>query len=109
LDISKIEAGKVEINVEAFDLAEVLDQVVSTIQPLATKNRNKLEIKSDESIMMVSDRTKICQVLVNVASNACKFTEDGTVSISVGCGTNEKGEFVQISVSDNGIGIPPEV
>ena len=63
LDLSKIEAGKVQVHVDAFDLLEVLEEVVSTVQPLADKNNNALRIVCDESIRMLSDRTKTCQVL----------------------------------------------
>jgi signal transduction histidine kinase len=109
LDLSKIEAGKVQIHVESFDFLEVLDEVVNAIQPLAKKNRNTLAITTGESIPMMSDRTKICQVLINIASNACKFTEAGIVSIAVSRQSGKQGDFVQIRISDNGIGMEPEL
>src|SRR5262249_23475771 len=109
LDLSKIEAGKVQIHVESFDFLEVLDEVVNAIQPLAKKNRNTLAITTGESIPMMSDRTKICQVLINIASNACKFTEAGIVSIAVSRRSGKQGDFVQIRISDNGIGMEPEL
>jgi signal transduction histidine kinase len=108
LDISKIEAGKVEIHRESFDLASVLTEVETSIQPLARKNRNTLINACDESIYMVSDRSKICQILVNVVGNACKFTEAGTVSMDIFRYTDEAGESVQIRVSDTGIGMHPK-
>jgi signal transduction histidine kinase len=109
LDISKIEAGKVVVHVERFDLAEVLHEVTGTVEPLAAKNRNALHVMRCESIPMRSDRTKICQVLLNVLSNACKFTEAGAVSITVRRKNGEDGDCVEIRVADTGIGMEPEL
>jgi signal transduction histidine kinase len=109
LDLSKIEAGKVQINIESFDLAEVLDEVASTIQPLAAKNKNTLKIVGEESIPMLSDRRKICQVLINVSTNACKFTEAGTISLAVSRDAQENEDRVRIHVSDTGIGMEPDL
>ena len=109
LDISKIEAGKVEVHVECFDLAEVLHEVASTVEPLAAKNRNALHVMPCESIPMRSDRTKICQVLINVLTNACKFTEAGAVSLTVCRNNGEEGDCVEIRVEDTGIGMEPEL
>jgi signal transduction histidine kinase len=109
LDISKIEAGKVQIYVEPFDLRDVLREVVSTIQPLAMKNSNTLKIICDESMPMMSDRRKVCQVLINVSSNACKFTEDGTISISASRHRLSQSDFAEIRVADTGIGMEPEL
>ena len=82
LDISKIEAGKIELDIETFHLADVLASSVNTIRPLAEKNRNQLHIVAHPSVTMRSDRTKVCQVLINILSNACKFTIDGHVSLT---------------------------
>jgi signal transduction histidine kinase len=110
LDISKIEAGKAQIYVEPFDLGEVLSEVVTAVQPLAQKNGNELAVYCDESIEMVSDRRKICQVLINIASNACKFTEGGTISLAVNIpSAEEEMNRVHIRISDSGIGMPSEL
>jgi signal transduction histidine kinase len=109
LDISKIEAGKVQIYIEPFDLGDVIREVLSTIQPLAMKNRNTLNVICDQSMPMMSDRRKICQVLINVSSNACKFTENGTISVSVSRQHSIHGDSAKIRVSDTGIGMEAEL
>jgi signal transduction histidine kinase len=105
LDISRIEAGKTKLNIEPFDIADVLQSVVTTIEPLAVKNKDCITVVSFEPVQMVSDRGKISQVLLNILGNACKFTENGTVSVSVRQVKSEQIDFVEISVSDTGIGI----
>ena len=109
LDLSKIEAGRIELHLSSFDLADVLNEISSTIQPLANKNRNRLLIVAEESVPMISDRTKLCQVLINVSSNACKFTEAGTIALKVRRQTGDGGDFVLIEILDTGIGIEPEL
>ncbi len=109
LDLSKIEAGKIEVQIEDFDLAEILDEVVTTVQPLAMKNRNTIKVTSYQSIHMLSDRRKISQVLMNVASNACKFTQAGTISVGVSALPISNRDCVEIRISDTGIGIQPEM
>jgi signal transduction histidine kinase len=109
LDLSKIEAGRVDIEVRAFDLADLLDEVLHTTKPLAAKNGNTLQIRPYESISMMSDRTKVCQVLMNILGNACKFTQKGTVSLAVYKRARERGNCVEICISDTGIGMRAEV
>jgi signal transduction histidine kinase len=109
LDISKIEAGKVQVHAEPFDLADLLDEVVNTIQPLARKNANTLSARCGASIQMFSDRTKIYQVVMNVAGNACKFTHGGAVTVSVHSPAGENADCVEIHVSDTGIGMHPDL
>jgi signal transduction histidine kinase len=109
LDLSKIEAGKIQVHVDAFDLLDVLEEVVSTVQPLADKNKNVLRISGGESIRMVSDRTKTAQILINVATNACKFTEAGSISIAACKQSLDSGAGVRIEVTDTGIGMEPEI
>ena len=108
LDLSKIEAGKVQAHVESFQFGDVLKEVVATVQPLATKNNNTLEITGDDFVRMVSDETKLRQVLINLAANACKFCEGGKVSIIVDGRSGESADCVQISISDTGIGMHPD-
>jgi signal transduction histidine kinase len=84
LDISKIEAGKIEIYLETFDLSNLIKNIVTTIQPLVDKNNNQLIIQYNQIITtMHSDQTKIRQILLNLLSNACKFTQNGTVTLIV--------------------------
>ena len=116
LDFSKIEAGKMDLYLEDFDVSELIKDVVSTIKPLVDKNSNRLEIRCDENLgVMHSDMTKIRQGLFNLLSNACKFTEKGTITLNAArvCSdekcTSESGkEWFVFSVSDTGIGMTPE-
>ncbi len=84
LDLSKIEAGKMELQLEDFSVAAVVDDIRAIIQPLAEKNGNRLEVDCDAATgTMHADLTKVRQVLFNLLSNACKFTEHGTVALAV--------------------------
>jgi PAS domain S-box-containing protein len=107
LDLSKIEAGKMEVFFETFELAKIIKDVGNTIVPVAEKNGNTLDVKCADDIgTMHSDVTKIRQALFNLLSNACKFTEGGTVTLSV---TREAdSDEIVFSVSDTGIGMSPE-
>ncbi|WP_332747584.1 ATP-binding protein [Hydrogenophaga sp.] len=107
LDLSKIEAGKIELHIESFQLAELLDQVVSTTQPLLAVNRNKLEVHcAPELGSMQSDLTKLRQVLINLVSNAAKFTSDGRISITATGEADTRGRpILAFEVRDTGIGM----
>jgi len=84
LDISKIEAGKMELYLETFDIAQLVAEVESTIQPLIEKNKNRLEIFCHPELgTMHADLTKVRQALFNLLSNACKFTEQGTITLTI--------------------------
>ncbi|MDD2708169.1 MAG: response regulator [Verrucomicrobiae bacterium] len=109
LDLSKVEAGKMELFLETFDLRKMLDEVVSTIQPLVEKNSNILrqEISPDIGSMR-ADLTKIRQGLFNLLSNACKFTRQGTVTLRAFREIKEQTAWIVMQVSDTGIGITPE-
>ena len=105
LDLSKIEAGKVELYYEAFDLCELVGEVESTVQPLVAKRANELVVECPEGIgQLRSDRTRLRQILFNLLSNAAKFTEQGTVSLRV---WPEEGQ-VAMAVTDTGIGMSEE-
>ncbi len=109
LDLSKIEAGKIELHVESFELAELLDQVVSTTQPLLAANRNRLQVHCAPGLGPVqSDLTKLRQVLINLVSNASKFTRDGRIAIAATGGLDADGRpLVVFEVTDTGIGMTP--
>jgi PAS domain S-box-containing protein len=106
LDLSKIEAGKMELDYERFDVYATIDEVKQLVSPLADKNGVKLEILKDESLEKIdADRVKFKQILFNLASNAIKFTpRRGEVTI-IAVKVNDK---VQFSVKDTGIGISEE-
>ncbi len=109
LDLSKIEAGKTELYLETFDLAKVLEEVGATIAPLIVKNANTLESDIGDVGVVHADLTKVRQVLLNLLSNACKFTEHGVVRLAARRGEDADGtDWVEMSVSDSGIGMTPE-
>ncbi len=109
LDLSKIEAGKMELYLEDFDVAGMVNDIAAVIQPLAEKNSNRLEVHCDERVgTMRADLTKVRQALFNLLSNACKFTERGTVSLAVAREAGANGDWVSFAVSDTGIGMTPE-
>ena len=106
LDLSKIEAGKMTLYLEDFDVAQMLHDVASTIRPLMEKNGNTLEMNyaPDSLGTMLGDLTKTRQVLFNLLSNASKFTKEGKVSLAA---ERQGGRFT-FRVSDTGIGMTPE-
>jgi signal transduction histidine kinase/DNA-binding response OmpR family regulator len=106
LDLSKIEAGKMELFIETFDVASMVRDVVTTIRPLVEKNGNVLDISCAGDIGLVrADLTKVRQVLFNLLSNACKFTEQGHVQLTVDRRDPARLDF---TVTDTGIGMSPE-
>jgi signal transduction histidine kinase len=85
LDLSKIEAGKMTLFLEEFDVAKLVDEVAATVQPLVAKNTNQLEVICPADIgVMTADQTKVRQTLFNLLSNASKFTERGVIRLEVG-------------------------
>ncbi len=109
LDLSKIEAGKMVLYPETFDLKKLIDDVAITVKPLMAKNENLLEVHSQESLgTLHADQTKVRQVLFNLLSNAAKFTTQGRVTLTVTREQVDKGEWVYFRVCDTGIGISEE-
>jgi PAS domain S-box-containing protein len=105
LDLSKIEAGKMQLNLDTFALAPVVEQVATTVRPLVEKNANRLEVRSAPDLgTMHSDETRIRQVLLNLLSNASKFTERGSITLEV----ERDGDAIVFRVRDTGIGMTPE-
>ena len=91
LDLSKIEAGRMELHLETFALAPLIDDVVKTIEPLAAKNGNQVAVHCDVAIgTMHADQMRLRQALLNLMSNANKFTEKGTITIDCAAGTGER-------------------
>jgi signal transduction histidine kinase/CheY-like chemotaxis protein len=107
LDLSKIEAGKVELHYEEFDLRDMINDVATISEPLAAKNSNKLIINIPDG-GMYSDLTRVRQILFNLLSNACKFTQSGTVELTVASESAMGGDFTTFQVKDSGIGMTPE-
>ena len=105
LDLSKIEAGKMELYLEDFDVARLVRDIGAVIKPLAEQNGNRLELACDETVgTMHADVTKVRQTLFNLLSNACKFTERGVVELRVARADG----WVTFGVHDTGIGMTPE-
>jgi signal transduction histidine kinase/CheY-like chemotaxis protein/HAMP domain-containing protein len=109
LDLSKIEAGKMELSPETFALAHLVDDVVTTIRPLAEKNGNRIVLEcADDVGTMWADATRVRQALLNLASNANKFTEHGTITVAVDRRRDGDREWITMRVADTGIGMTPE-
>ena len=110
LDLSKIEAGKMELYLETFDVGQMVQDVTVTIQPLVQKKHNALDLVVPADVgQMHADLTKVRQILFNLLSNACKFTERGTVSLHVRrVATAGSGDVIEFLVSDTGIGMTAE-
>jgi PAS domain S-box-containing protein len=105
LDLSKIEAGKMDLYLETFEVAPLVEQVATTVQPLVEKNGNRLELRCLPGLgTMHSDVTRIRQVLLNLLSNAAKFTDRGVITLEV----DRDGPDVVFRVRDTGIGMTPE-
>ena len=109
LDLAKIEAGKTTIFLETFDVPKMVGEVVSTIDTLVKKNGNRLKVEVDAAIgEMRADITKVRQALFNLLSNAAKFTHNGVIRLVVQGEQKDGVAWIRMSVSDSGIGIPPE-
>jgi signal transduction histidine kinase len=109
LDLSKIEAGRMELHLETFTLAPVIQNVAKTIEPMATKNGNRVVIDCAADLgTMHADQTRFRQSLLNLASNANKFTEKGTVTIAAQQGHENGRDWITLAVSDTGIGMTSE-
>jgi signal transduction histidine kinase len=108
LDMAKIEAGKMNLNVEKFNLHSILEEVASITSPLASEKSVSLFIDkdSDQDVEIHADRTRLRQVMINLVNNALKFTETGTVVLR---NMRQDEQHVLISVKDTGMGIPPEL
>ncbi len=109
LDLSKIEAGKMELYLETFSVAGLIDEIAGTIRPLIEANSNTLAVRCPVELgTMHADVTKVRQSLLNLLSNAAKFTKDGSISLEVSRETLEEREWIAFRVSDTGIGMTAE-
>jgi PAS domain S-box-containing protein len=106
LNISKIEADKIELYPEDFAVRDLIESVAETIRPMASKNKNKFEVHCSEEVStLFADKTRVQQVLLNLLSNACKFTEEGEVTLEVDLYRDNGASSVRFQVKDSGIGI----
>jgi signal transduction histidine kinase/CheY-like chemotaxis protein len=109
LDLSKIEAGKMEVHIEEFGIVPLIDDAVKTIETLAAKNSNRLVVDCEPEIgVMLADQTRVRQALLNLLSNANKFTEGGTVTIRAQRQQQAGRDWITMAVSDTGIGMTPQ-
>jgi signal transduction histidine kinase/FixJ family two-component response regulator len=109
LDLSKIEAGRMELHLDSFALAPLIEDVAKTIEPMAAKNSNRVSVNCDAAIgTMHADQMRLRQALLNLLSNANKFTERGTITIDARQAQENGREWVTLAVADTGIGMTPE-
>jgi two-component system, NtrC family, sensor kinase len=108
LDLSKIEAGKLELKPEPVNLARLIDEVVGTAGQLAEKNKNHLIVEAQENVgSLKADSMRLKQILLNLLSNACKFTKEGEVTLRVRKVADGR-EWIELAVADSGIGMTAE-
>jgi len=108
LDIVKLEAGRLDAQIDIFHVQEIIEVVEQIARPLAEKNNNRLIIQCPPNIgVMESDGIKLKQILINIVGNACKFTSKGTISLKVSSVELDKQGWVQFVIKDNGIGMSP--
>jgi signal transduction histidine kinase/CheY-like chemotaxis protein len=109
LDLSKIEAGKMELNYETLDVREMVDDVVTTVQPLIEARSNTLRVGYEaEPGQMDGDITRLRQILFNLLSNATKFTDHGVITLRIARRSGAGSEALVFAVTDTGIGMTPE-
>src|SRR2546426_3503926 len=108
LDLSKIGAGKLELNPESVNLARLIDEVIGTPGQLAEKNQNRLVVEAQENLgPLTADSMRLKQILLNLLSNACKFTKEGEVALRVRKVADGR-DWVELAVADTGIGLTAE-
>jgi two-component system, NtrC family, sensor kinase len=108
LDLSKIEAGKLELNPEPVNLTRLIDEVIGTAGQLAEKNNNRLIVEAQENVGLIhADTMRLKQILLNLLSNACKFTKEGEVALRVRKVADGR-DWVELAVADSGIGMTAE-
>ncbi len=105
LDLAKIEAGRLELRPEPFDVAALVIELGATFEPLARKKGDRIDVVAPEPLPVVLDRTRVRQILVNLVGNAIKFTDDGVIVIAAARRQDGPRAWVDVSISDTGIGI----
>jgi signal transduction histidine kinase len=109
LDLSKIEAGRMDLALSSFALTPLINDVVKTIEPLAAKNSNQVAVHCEAAIgVMQADQMRLRQALLNLLSNANKFTDHGTITIDARQGQENGRDWITLAVADTGIGMTPE-
>src|SRR5207237_6860426 len=109
LDLSKIEAGKMELSPEEFDVRSLVEQLTQTVSPLVEQNANRLETFVDDTVeSMVADPMRVRQILLNLVGTATKFTKKGTISLSVSRSKADGIDWIRFAIRDTGIGMSSE-
>jgi len=109
LDLSKIEAGRMDLFIETFEVAKLIDEVQAIARPLVDKNGNTLVVTCPADLgSLQADQTKVRQALFNLLSNAAKFTDHGTISLTVEREADGNGDRITFAVTDTGIGMTEE-
>ena len=109
LDLSKIEAGKLELNLESVSIAPLVEEVIGTARPLAEQNKNRLTVECPPDLPPIeADAMRVRQILLNLLSNACKFTKDGSIILRVVQVVHQGQDCIAFAVADSGIGMTPE-
>ena len=107
LDLSKIEAGRLEMQPESFNIRELIESCIGTVAPL-TKKGVAIETDLTDGLDVVhTDPSRVRQILINLLSNAAKFTEEGSITVGLKPATTDGHDCIELSVTDTGIGIPP--
>jgi len=108
LDLSKIEAGKLDLNPESVNLVPLIDEVIGTADQLAGQNKNRLVVEAEQNLGVITvDPMRLRQILLNLLSNACKFTKQGEVTLKARK-VVDGSDWIELAVSDTGIGMTPE-
>jgi len=108
LDLSKIEAGKLELNPQTVQLTSLINEVIGTAGQLAEQNKNRLVVDAQDSLgALTVDPMRLRQILLNLLSNACKFTKEGEVRLRARRVANGR-DWIEFAVADTGIGMTPE-
>ena len=107
MDLSKIEAGRMELHPVTFDMEALLLEVMTSVEALAAKNSVEIRMSCDEA-QVSADRLRVRQCVFNLVGNACKFTHDGKVTVTGTCENGPDGDWYAVQVADTGIGIGPE-
>ena len=109
LDLSKIEAGKMDLVLESFPVATLISDAVHTVEAIASKNGNRIVVNCPDAVGSIyADQIRVRQALMNLVSNAAKFTSNGTVTVSAARKWTPDGEQVEFAVADTGIGMSPD-
>ena len=109
LDLSKIEAGKMDLHLESFSITLLIEDVVTTIRPLVDKNASRIAVECPADLgTMRADPTRVRQALLNLTSNAAKFTEGGLITITATRRRHDHGDWITVAIADTGIGMTDE-